>query len=79
MNYNVKTIEYVDSVQVRTYKRPVTSQRAARVERIAERVDIEIAVAVSYTHLRTRNPMPPLCGKRLRTMHIRRPVEREMS
>lgn len=24
MNYNVKTIEYVDSVQVRTYKRPVT-------------------------------------------------------
>lgn len=24
MNYNVKTIEYVDSIQVRTYKRPVT-------------------------------------------------------
>lgn len=24
VNYNVKTIEYVDSVQVRTYKRPVT-------------------------------------------------------
>ena len=24
MNYNVKTIEYLDSVQVRTYKRPVT-------------------------------------------------------
>lgn len=24
MNYNAKTIEYVDSVQVRTYKRPVT-------------------------------------------------------
>lgn len=24
MNYNVKTIEYVDSVQVRTYKRSVT-------------------------------------------------------
>lgn len=24
MNYNVKTIEYLDSIQVRTYKRPVT-------------------------------------------------------
>lgn len=24
MNYNVKVIEYLDSVQVRTYRRPVT-------------------------------------------------------
>ena len=30
MNYNVKTIEYIDSVQVRTYKRPVTVKNKIR-------------------------------------------------
>lgn len=38
MNYNVKTIEYLDSIQVRTYKRPVTvSNRIALPTKKQER------------------------------------------
>lgn len=33
MNYNVKTIEYVDSIQIRTYKRPVTVKNKIRVQK----------------------------------------------
>lgn len=33
MNYNVKTIEYVDSIQIRTYKRPVTVKNKIRVKK----------------------------------------------
>lgn len=33
MNYNVKTIEYVDSIQIRTYKRPVTVKNKIRTQK----------------------------------------------
>ena len=33
MNYNVKTIEYADSIQIRTYKRPVTVKNKIRIQK----------------------------------------------
>lgn len=33
MNYNVKTIEYADSIQIRTYKRPVTVKNKIRTQK----------------------------------------------
>lgn len=41
MNYNVKTIEYIDSVQVRTYKRPVTVKNKIRNPKQKQTVNSE--------------------------------------
>lgn len=61
MNYNVKTIEYLDSIQVRTYKRPVTvsnritlptkkqEQRTEETDRTKRQIEHSIKSSVNRT------------------------------
>lgn len=63
MNYNVKTIEYVDSVQVRTYKRPVTvsnkinlpQQKQKHIPEPKERTQYQIERSIKSSVNRTVN------------------------
>lgn len=63
MNYNVKTIEYVDSVQVRTYKRPVTvsnkinlpHQKQKHISEPKERTQYQIEHSIKSSVNRTVN------------------------
>lgn len=63
MNYNVKTIEYVDSVQVRTYKRPVTvsnkinlpQQKQKHISEQKERTRYQIERSIKSSINRTIN------------------------
>lgn len=63
MNYNVKTIEYVDSIQVRTYKRPVTvsnkinlpQQKTKHITEPKERTQYQIDHSIKSSVNRTIN------------------------